>query len=74
MGDPILGIKWFCLGLVVLVVLWISYVFAKGWRVSFGKTRLLASKTETVLLIMVVVDTILCIVCLGWSALVWIIN
>lgn len=74
MGDPILGIKWFCLFAVLWVLLFIAYIVAKSYRLSFAKIKFFASNTEACILIAIALDTIAAVLCLIWSVIAWIIS
>lgn len=74
MGDPILALKWFVLFVVIGIALAFAYRGAKMYRLMFGKIKILASNTESVLLILTGIDAILCIGSLLWSAIAWIVS
>lgn len=73
-GDPIFAIKWFALFVVTAILIWIALVFAKSYRLTFGKIKLFASNAEIILIIMLVVDVVLAVLCLVWSTIAWIVS
>lgn len=74
MGDPIIGIKCFCLGIVMLIALYVVFILAKLYRVTCGKIKLLPSSLETWLFVAMTIDVIMCVICLLWSAIAWIVS
>lgn len=72
MGDPILGIKWFCLFVCISIMLMIIHKFLAGSRVIDHQFTM--SNLEGVVIILRVVFMVLSVLSLLWSAVVWIIN
>lgn len=72
MGDPILGIKWFCLFVCISIMLMIIHKFLAGSRAIDHQFTM--SNLEGVVIILRVVFMVLSVLSLLWSAVVWIIN
>jgi len=72
MSDPILAFKWFCLFLVLGVILNFFYKWAVNYRISYGKIKLIPSRIEEYLLIVFGIDCLLGIGCLLWTVIAWI--
>lgn len=74
MGDPVLALKYFCLFVAIWIVLWLMSIFAKNYRILFGKIKMFPSNLETYLFLLLGLDTVLCILCLLWTIIAWIIS
>ena len=72
MGDPLLGIKWFCLFVCISIMLMIIHKFLAGSRAIDQQFTM--SNLEGVVIILKVVFMVLSVLSLLWSAVVWIIN
>ena len=72
MGDPLLGIKWFCLFVCISIMLMIVHKFLIGSRAI--DHRFTMSNLEGIVIILRVVFMVLSVLSLLWSAVVWIIN
>lgn len=74
MGDPVLALKFFCLFGVIAILLYIVFIVAKLYRITYGKIKLFPSAAETYLFIVLGIDVILCVLSLLWSIIAWIIS
>lgn len=72
MNDPVLALKYFCLSLVIELILFIAISVAKTYRVNYGKIKLFPSTLESVLIIMMAIISILGTLCLLWAIIAWI--
>jgi len=72
MTNPLLGIKCFVLCVVIGVILYLAFLYARNYRIMFGEFRFLPSSTETWLFIAFFADIIIALLCLAWSAVSWI--
>lgn len=72
MNDPVLALKYFCLSLVIELILFIATSVAKAYRMNYGKIKLFPSTLESVLIIMMAIISIMATLCLLWTIIAWI--
>lgn len=72
MGDPILGIKWFCVWVCVFMVLTIICKFMAASRAI--DRRFIMSNLEKIMIILRFVTIVFAVLSLLWSAIAWIIS
>lgn len=74
MGDPILALKWFCLFVIIGIVLNFCCKWARNYRILYGEIKFTASNTETYLTIALIADCFAAVICLLWCVIAWIIK
>ena len=72
MGEPLLGIKWFCLWVCLFVVLTIICKFMAASRAV--DHRFIMSNLEWVMIILRFATVVFAVLSLLWSAVAWIIT